>query len=106
MKNLAWFLARLPSSNDNTQQTVPGWTGFNFVANKQQVPSKSVIGFSQLINAYQTELSTVYTLLKRSDEMATKLELTDTVVVLDQTIYAKALEVAWKKREEFSRVVP
>ena len=37
--------------------------------------------------------------------MATKLGLTDIVVVLDQAIYAKALEVVWKKQQEFSSVV-
>lgn len=37
--------------------------------------------------------------------MATQLGLTDTVVVLDQAIYAKALEVMWKHTEEFASVV-
>lgn len=37
--------------------------------------------------------------------MAAKLEQTDTVVVLDQAIYAKAVEVVWKKREDFSSIV-
>ena len=36
---LAWFLTRLPSSDDNTQQTVPGWTGFNLQAIGKQLAS-------------------------------------------------------------------
>ena len=37
--------------------------------------------------------------------MATQLGLSDTVVVLDQAIYAKALEVVWRKKAEFKSVV-
>lgn len=68
-------------------------------------PTKSVVGYCQLIDASTTELSTVYTLLKKSVEMAAQMGLDDTVVVLDQAIYAKALEVVWKQKEMFRSVV-
>lgn len=39
----------------------------------------------------------MYTLLKKSVEMAIQLGLKDMVVTLDQGTYSKALEVLWKK---------
>ena len=107
-KDLGWFLSRLPNPYavmTDSQQTVPGWSGFNAVASNQKIPPKSAIGYCQLIDASPTELSTVYTLLKKSLEMATQLGLDDTVVVLDQAIYAKAVEVVWKHTEEFKAIV-
>jgi len=89
----------------DSRQTVPGWSGFNAVASDQKIPPKSAVGYCQLIDASPTELSTVYTLLKNSLEMATQLGLDDTVVVLDQAIYAKAIEVVWKQKEEFKSIV-
>ena len=110
LKDFAWLIARYqdPVQDDSAStnpQTVPAWSGFNAIANKDKIPSKSVVGYCQLIDASPTELSTVYTLLKRSVEMATQLGLSDTVVVLDQAIYAKALEVVWRKKAEFKSVV-
>lgn len=37
--------------------------------------------------------------------METQLGLDDTVVALDQAIYAKALEVVWKHKKEFKTIV-
>ncbi|KAK3733838.1 hypothetical protein QZH41_000404 [Actinostola sp. cb2023] len=37
--------------------------------------------------------------------MATQLGIDDTVVVMDQSIYAKALEAEWKQQEEFNSIV-
>ncbi|KAL9951848.1 hypothetical protein ACROYT_G044583 [Oculina patagonica] len=113
VKDFAWFLSRLPLNEDGdttdatveSQQSVPGWSGFNMVVNRNDVPCKSVVGYCQLIDASPTELSTVYTLLKKSVTMANRLGLDDTVIVLDQAIYAKALEVVWKQQQEFKSVV-
>jgi len=106
--DFGWFLSRLPNPSaemTDSRQTVPGWSGFNAVASDQKIPPKSAVGYCQLIDASPTELSTVYTLLKNSLEMATQLGLDDTVVVLDQAIYAKAIEVVWKQKEEFKSIV-
>ena len=75
------------------------------MAVKNKILPKSVVGYCQLIDASPTELSTVNTLLKNSVEMAVPIELNDTVVVLDQAIYAKALEVIEKQKEEFGSIV-
>lgn len=106
MKDFAWFLSRTENGHiPSAQQTVPAWRGFNAVASEQNKPPKSVVGYCQLIDASPTDLSTVYTILKKSVEMASQLNLPDTVVVFDQAIYAKALEVIWKRPDEFKSVV-
>lgn len=106
LKDFAWFLSRTQNTLEaGLEQSIPAWSGFNAIANKQDIPPKSVVGYCQLIDASPTELSTVYTLLKKSVLMAMQLGLADTVVVLDQAIYAKALEVVWKQKEQFESVV-
>ena len=102
-----WFLARLPNPSEeitNSRQTVPGWSGFNTVVSNQEIPPKSMVGYWQLIDASLTELSTVYTLLKKSLEMAIQLGLYDTVVVFNQAIYLKVLEVVRKQKEDFASI--
>ena len=47
----------------------------------------------------------VYTLLSWSLAMTKRLDQQTTVVVLDQAIYAEALEVKWKRADEFKSVV-
>ena len=89
MKDFGWFLALLPNAYEeipDSRQTVPGWSGFEAVASNQEILPKIVVGYCPLIDASPTELSTVYTLLKKSLEMETQLNLDDAVVVLDQAI--------------------
>ena len=50
-------------------------------------------------------VNAVYTLLRRSLQMADQLIQHDVIVVLDQAIYAKALEVIWQNQEQFRRLV-
>ena len=69
------------------------------------MPRECSIGYCQVIEASPTELPTVYTLLRRSLQMADQLSQQDVIVVLDEAIYAKALEVIWQNQEEFRRLV-
>jgi hypothetical protein len=70
------------------------------------IPRQSNIGYCEVIDASPTELPVVYNVLKRSISMADQLNQQDVVVVFDQAIYAKALEIIWKHPVEFKRVVP
>ena len=51
------------------------------------------------------DLSTVYTLLKKSVATGKNIGVQDIMVVLDLAIYSKAVEVRWLKQEELNRVV-
>lgn len=106
-----WFLARqemvdtfMPKSN--CKQLVPSWSAFNATLQEQDTPNKSVVGYLQVIDESPTKLSADYTLLKRSVNLACRLNLKDVVIIVDQPIYAKISEIIWKNPSEFKHVVP
>ena len=74
--------------------------------NEAETPRESVIGYSQVLDHSPTELSTIYTSLKRSIVMADQIGQTHVVVVCDLAIYAKAVEIMNKKENELERIVP
>lgn len=113
VKDLGWFLARLPTDltlfdepDEQRQQSVPGWTAFNVLVQKDRVPQQSNISYCQPIDASPTDMDTVYTILKNSLAMADELNQHDCPVVCDLAIYAKIMQVIWANRLEFSRIVP
>ena len=109
-KDFAWRICTQPFDIslfqfNVEQQRIPGWTGFNGIVCKQDIPRKSFVGYCQVIDASPMEFSTVYPLLKKSVAMGKDTGVQDIMVVLDLAIYAKAVEVRWQKQEELNRVV-
>ena len=109
--DFGWMLCRqqfgdtLFTLATDQRQVIPAWTSFNIRLQKSNIPRESCVGYCPVIEASPTELPTVYTLLQRSLEMADQLNQHDIIVVLDQAIYAKALEVIWQNQEQFRRLV-
>lgn len=110
--DFAWLLARFSASESTFIGTLPGgqnlpsWSAFNAaVQSSDKQPVRSTVAYCPVIGASPTQLDTVYTLLSRSLAMTKRLDQQTTVVVLDQAIYAKALEVKWKRADEFKSVV-
>ena len=109
--DFGWILCRMPIENtlfslaQNQRQVIPAWSGFNVLLRKDSIPRESSIGYCQVIEASPTELPTVYTVLQRSLQMAQQLGQHDVIVVFDQAIYAKALEVLWQNKDQFQQVV-
>lgn len=107
--DFGWMLCRHPVQDTlfdvstDKCQTIPSWTGFNTML--QEPHRESQVGYCPVIDASPTEFSTVYNILKRSQEMADQLDQHDVVIVFDQAIYAKALEIQWQHQEEFQRMV-
>lgn len=83
-----WVLLRTIDGN------VPNWTGFNYLIQEEN-PNENIhnIAYLPAINASPTKLDTVLELLQQSKLKAEKLGLQETDVVLDQAIYAKAIEI-------------
>ncbi|CAC5376851.1 unnamed protein product [Mytilus coruscus] len=69
--------------------------------NHTNVPRANSIVYLQVIDASPTDLNTVTTVLQRSVSIADKLGQRDVVIVFDQAIYAKPLEIIWQKPVEF-----
>jgi len=101
-KDQVWQLARLssgltlPTADD--LQEMPGWSGFNAEARKDaDVPEPHSIGYLPVIDASPTKLDVVYTLLMRSVETTEEIqkqgEKPPVIIVTDQAVYAKALEI-------------
>ena len=63
------------------------------------------VAYLPTINAPATELSTVNEILRQSEDIRKRLYLDQIVVVLDQALYAKACEVAWKNRELYEKII-
>ena len=97
--DFGWMLCRQLIDNsiftlaNDRSQVIPAWTAFNIKLKQKDVPRKSSIGYCQVIDASSTEMPTVYNLLERSLQIADQLGQQNVIIVLDQAIYAKALEV-------------
>ena len=48
----------------------------------------------------------MYEILSQSEKIRETLSLKSIVLVFDQALYAKVTEVLWKRREQFSQLIP
>lgn len=97
MIDFGWMLCRLPMEDtlfnysDERGQMIPSRTGFDMMLQEPQ--RESNVGYCPVIEASPTELPNMYNILKKLLQMADHLDQHDIVVVFDQAIYAKALEI-------------
>ena len=71
--DLTYVLLKMIPSDD--LPVLPGWTGFNTLLHKDNIPNISRVGYLPVIDTSPTEYSTIDTILKRSTEIADKLQL-------------------------------
>ena len=120
-EDLTWVLTRISptesftirnTTNPNPEaeiretidQCVPGWSGYNsLIYPNTTLPT--VIGYCPMINGSSTELSTIYTVIKKAQNICASLGQRDTVVTFDLAIYCKAKLITWKYPEEFTNTV-
>lgn len=50
-------------------------------------------------------MTTVKEILRRSDEIRKTLDLSAIVVVMDQALFAKAAQVAWKEHDRYASII-
>ena len=111
-QDLAWMLLRLhPSSifQESTsvplpEQSIAGWSWFHsrFFT---EIPVSTVIGYCPMIHRSASEFSTIFTLMKVSQEVARRLEQDDSVITFDLAIYMKAKLIQLKFPGEFENTV-
>ena len=82
-------------------RTVSGWTGFNIIVRIEVEVSKDNIGYLPTIDAPATNMSAVFEVLSQSEDQGQSEVEFYIVVVFDQAIYAKAIEVKRKRDERF-----
>lgn len=109
--DLLWLLLRMSKKQSHfgrsvdAHQRVPAWSGFNASCVGATTPPTSTVGYLEVIPSSPTELSTVYELLQRSSRIAQQLQQDHCIITLDQAVYAKAIEIVWKKEAEFKNIV-
>ena len=92
--DLVWILARMDSVENSTVQTVPAWTGFNYLISPDgpnDFPDKVV--HLPSINKSPAEMATVNEVLRLVKAKADALQLTEIDLVFDHAIYGKAFEI-------------
>ncbi len=100
--DLLYSILNIPTSSD--QEFLPDWTGFNTLISENEL-TMSRVGYLPIIEGSPTEYSTVFTVLVKSLEIATKLSLQHIVIVFDEAIYAKAQQIRWKNEDFISKTV-
>ena len=115
-RDLSWSLLRQISRNSlcspqsrlqnlpHSIQTIPMWTGFNSVIEKDN-GDFTIASYAPTIEAPPTDMATVYTTLKRGQELASKAGQDYHIHTFDQQLYAIAQQVKWANLEEFSGLV-
>ena len=101
--DLTYALLKMIPSDD--LPVLPGWTGFNTLLRKDNIPNISRVGYLPVIDASPTEYSTINAILKRSTEIADKLQLQYMTLVFDKAVYAKIQHVRWKNDTYYNRFI-
>ena len=101
--DLTYVLLKMIPSDD--LPVLPEWTGFNTLLRKDNILNISRVGYLPVIDASPTEYSTINTILKRSTEIADKLQLLYVTLVFDEAVYAKIQHVRWKNDTYYNRFI-
>lgn len=100
--NLMWIILRqLNMENMN----ITSWTGFNIHMRKDISIKEDILCYLPTINAPATELTTAFEILNQTEAIRTELQLPVISIVVDQAIYAKVSEIAWKHRDKYANVI-
>ena len=114
LKDLTWALLRqiprgifpLPlGAVDTNTQVVPFWTGYNSMIAQDTCTSVMVTAYPRIIEAPPSDMSTVYTTLRRGKDLAGKCGQDFHIHTFDQQLYAIAQTVKLSKKEEFPNTV-
>ena len=109
--DFGWMLCQQPLEDSlfalpaEHLQVILAWIVFNIKMMEGRGHYESCVGYCPVVEADPTELPTVYAILQRSLQMADELGQRDVVIVFDQAIYAKALEIVWQNPQRFKCVV-
>ena len=66
---------------------------------------RDIVGYLPTIDSPATVINTIFEVLTKARQTKDELKLKHVVVVFDQAIYAKAIEIMWKHRDLFADIV-
>ena len=77
-------------------QSIPSWTSSNPFLSEQNLPVATTC-YLPFIRAPPTDLTTIYTILRRLVQIAEKLDQSHILVTAECAIYSKAQHILWNK---------
>ncbi|XP_033109669.1 uncharacterized protein LOC117110927 [Anneissia japonica] len=113
-KDIVWTLLRqvsrgvyhVPQSvHYSHDQVISSWTGFNSIVSSRNMESVSFIAYPPIIEAPPSDMSTVYTTLKRGKDLVEKCGQLCHVHTFDQQLYAIAQMVRLSHQHEFPNLI-
>lgn len=93
-------IQRQGENEETSQQTIPGWSGYNSLLFPHTI-IPTVVGYCPMINGSSTEFSTIYTVVKKAQSMCASPDQKNVVVTFNLVICSKGKQIMWKYPNEF-----
>ena len=93
-----------PVYKHENAQVIPFWTGYNSLLSESNT-TYTAVAYAPIIDEKPSDMSTVYTTMKRCKDMCSSLGQSFSVQTMDQQLYAVAQQVKWSAKDEFSEHV-
>ena len=90
---LLYFFWALAQYLNRDVQTVSTRTGFNMLTRRKKQVQKDVVGYLPTIDAPATQMNTIFKILNNANSVKNAFNLKSMVAVMDQAIYAKAIDL-------------
>ena len=91
------------AASDRGSQIVPSWTGFQklIYSNKN---TKVLVGYLPSIAAPPTKMKVIFSIINRSLDVMTELDLKNIILEVDQAIYTKILDAMFRMELDGSMI--
>ena len=66
---------------------------------------KDSVGYLPTIDSPDTQMNTLYEVLRKANTIKDNRNIRSTIIVLDEAIYPKAIKIIWKRQETFQNIV-
>jgi hypothetical protein len=101
LRSLSRDIENFPMSVTDVEcQVIPFWTGYNSSLSEYR-PEYSVVSYAPIVDAKPSDMSMVYTTMRRCQEMTKSLGQAYSIQTFDQQLYAIAKQVEWAKQDTF-----
>jgi hypothetical protein len=104
-----WVLLRLLSREivkfpieqpDQSEQTIPFWTGFNGKISNSH-PCRTLVTYASVVDSKPSDMPTVYTTMKKCVDMSKEVGQEHSIQTFDQQLYAVSQQVKWSMPDVF-----
>lgn len=97
-KMLLWIFSKL---HNEQCQNVCSRTGFNIPLRNDVAIKADTVAYLPCTNKLATDMSTIHEILRQCLQIKSQILLEKITLVLDQAIFAKAVEIVWYHPQTF-----